>query len=57
MKLGVFHGRKVSKPLKKVMITVETKANQLPHGWKGALYGKLSREIPWALSAFMKRLL
>jgi len=37
MKVAVFHGMKVSKPLKNVMIAVATSANQLPQGWKGAL--------------------
>ncbi len=46
----------MSKPLKKVMKTVETKANQAPHGWKGALYGRSSLEIPCTFRAFMNRL-
>jgi hypothetical protein len=36
-KLSAFHGRNASKPLKIVIITVDPSANQLPHGWKGAL--------------------
>jgi hypothetical protein len=53
MKLATFHGMKVSNPLKKVMIKVETNASQFPHGWNGALYGRSSREIPCALSPRM----
>jgi len=33
-------------PLKMVMIPVVIIANQEPYGWKGALYGRESREMP-----------
>lgn len=39
-----------------VMIAVEIKANHEPNGWNGALYGRESRERPWAFIAFIKRL-
>lgn len=38
------------------MMAVEMRANQAPYGWKGALYGSVSREIPWAASPFIKRM-
>ena len=43
-------------PLKSVIMAVETSANHDPHGWKGALYGRSSLDMPCALSAFIKRL-
>lgn len=32
------------------------RANQEPYGWKGALKGRLSRDLPWARKAFMNAL-
>jgi hypothetical protein len=36
-KVSVAKGRKVSNPLKRVIIPVAIKANHDPHGWNGAL--------------------
>jgi hypothetical protein len=46
----------VSNPLKIVIIPVLIKANQAPYGCNGALYGRVSLEIPATARAFMKRL-
>jgi hypothetical protein len=54
--MSTVNGMKVSNPLNKVIIAVETRANQLPHGWNGALYGRSSRDIPFAAKAFMNLL-
>ena len=33
-------------PLNSVMMAVAMRANHEPHGWKGALYGRASRDRP-----------
>jgi hypothetical protein len=49
-------GMNVSNPLNKVMIPVAISANHEPHGWKGALYGSVSRDMLFALRARMNAL-
>ena len=56
MRRGYWHNEGERKPLNRVMIPVETNANHEPKGWKGALYGSVSREMPCAFNALINRL-